>query len=540
MVMLPLCTLCLVVAAAVEEDARTHLDAATDLLVDFAEPQKPPMLLISARLKPTLSFVAPGDPATNRTMTAYQIVVQDSAGTTAWDSGKVSSVGGFATGVVCENALHPGLSYQWKVWYWVSASLCSEAATSGFDIGLLSESDWAGARWLGGGQNQFKLAVPTSALAPLRREPRAKMKLYVAAPGGTVVEVSGKTVGDPVGLSLWTENEKTVQYFSYDLTAILRKNITATPTDIVVSVGGGFFSSTVRPAKATNGARPRMCRFLMLLDKGQSFADQEERVVTISSSGATITGRSGPVISDDPWMGTTINTSLTAAEGWSTAKLADQEDIPSGQLVPLPMPYATKRDSLKAVSAVNLSNRPGSMLYTFPANIVGHASISTSTVTGTGWIRLEHCETWNHSAGGCIPFGSPPYDYPLPICGVKHNGTADDGSSRGGCDTYWVDQGSQTAEARVLGPKFTWHGFQYVVVTPGPGVKFGGELDALSAHWTTSDLSKTAEIKFAGEGGHILQSIDRIVVNSQISNLAAFMPTDCPTSMPCSRLKSTK
>ena len=92
------------------------------------------------------------------------------------------------------------------------------------------------------------------------------------------------------------------------------------------------------------------------------------------------------------------------------------------------------------------------------------------------------------------------------------------GSSRAGCDTYLVGDGS--SGTRLLAPKFTWHGFQHVVVTPGPGVTFSGEVDAVSAHWTTSDLSRTASIRFGGEGAELLSSLDQIVLNSQLSNLA--------------------
>ena len=514
---------------------QASLGAPTDMLVDLAEPQAAPLLLVVGRsARPTFSFLAPvaaAGPSTNRSVlvTDYQIVVRDSVGATAWDSGKAPARGSAAgtSAVVCGNALESGLSYTWSATYWAGAQR-SEPATSAFTVGLLSESDWAGAEWIGSGQRQFQLTPPQSVRAKLRRFPGAKVKLHVAAPGGAVVEAGGATQGDPVGLSLWTANDKTVQYFSFDLTSTILDADGEGTAEIVVTIGGGFFASTVRPAKASNGARPAMCRLLLLLDTGAG--GKKERILLRSSAtpSSGIEGRSGPVLADDPWMGSTMNTSLSATEGWGATKLADEEDVPHGQLVPLPMPYATKRGSLSAVSAGRaLENRPGSLLYTFAANIVGHASVAAAAVTGNGWIRLEHCEVWNHSAGGCVPFGTPPYEYPLPICGRSSNGSFDDGSSRAGCDTYLVGDGS--SGTRLLAPKFTWHGFQHVVVTPGPGVTFSGEVDAVSAHWTTSDLSRTASIRFGGEGAELLSSLDQIVLNSQLSNLAAYMPTDCPT-----------
>ena len=102
----------------------------------------------------------------------------------------------------------------------------------------------------------------------------------------------------------------------------------------------------------------------------------------------------------------------------------------------------------------------------------------------------------------------------------------EDGNGRAG-DTYLLG-----GAAAALAPKFTWHGFQYVVVDPGTSgdVQFSGALDALTAHWTTADLTETATISFAGgPGAEVLGAISGIVKASQIANMAGFMPTDCPT-----------
>ena len=95
------------------------------------------------------------------------------------------------------------------------------------------------------------------------------------------------------------------------------------------------------------------------------------------------------------------------------------------------------------------------------------------------------------------------------------------------------------------------HGFQTAVVLVGPGLKFGGALEDLTAHWTTTALDETAHIGFEGEGAGLLsvsrhdvagiwaaffsrcqrdrcwQGIRDLVKATQRSNLAAYMPTDC-------------
>ena len=68
------------------------------------------------------------------------------------------------------------------------------------------------------------------------------------------------------------------------------------------------------------------------------------------------------------------------------------------------------------------------------------------------------------------------------------------------------------------------HGFQYVLVNPSPGVRFSGELDALTAHWTAANVEETATIEFGGDGAEMLASIRDIARASQISNVAAYLP----------------
>ena len=110
--------------------------------------------------------------------------------------------------------------------------------------------------------------------------------------------------------------------------------------------------------------------------------------------------------------------------------------------------------------------------------------------------------------------------------------------SLNGCDTYLIDIDSAAAAPRLY-PRFTWHGFQTAMVLAGPGVDFTGELADLTAHWTTAALTETAQIEFEGEGAELLSQIRDMIKATQRSNLAAFMPTDCPTVTSQAIKKST-
>lgn len=85
------------------------------------------------------------DPA--ETQTAYQLVVHDAEGETAWDSGKV--VSSQQSYVTYQGAsLDPGASYTWQVRTWDKDDQASPwSSWSRFDTGL-SDSDWEGATWI--------------------------------------------------------------------------------------------------------------------------------------------------------------------------------------------------------------------------------------------------------------------------------------------------------------------------------------------------------------------------------------------------------
>jgi alpha-L-rhamnosidase len=131
---------------------------------------------------------------------------------------------------------------------------------------------------------------------------------------------------------------------------------------------------------------------------------------------------------------------------------------------------------------------------------------------------------WDHALGGCVPL-LPPFTVrngSRPIC----NETI--GAWNAGCDLFVLGPGSPPTELR---PQFTWHAFQFVLVSPGPDVAFSGAADALTARWSGADVRQTATIVFGGERDQvrILDAIRDITKASQRGNVAAFMPTDCPS-----------
>ena len=83
---------------------------------------------------------------------------------------------------------------------------------------------------------------------------------------------------------------------------------------------------------------------------------------------------------------------------------------------------------------------------------------------------------------------------------------------------------------------FCWHGFQYVRVTPGGDTGFTGALDAIVGLAIHTNMTATGRLSFGGEGdaaaedaAEVLTHINQMTLQSQRTNVAAYMPTDCPT-----------
>lgn len=189
-------------AAAASRD----LPSPTNLRVDLMDVQEPPFMLVTATARPSFSFVAPDRDGVSDPMSHYSVSVADLAGHVAWDSGK--QPGGAAVNIGCGAELKTGSSYTWSAQYWSAAGGGPAAASAAFTVGL-ADADWGTAAWLGGGDRQFKLQPPIVSAAV------ANVKLHIASPGGTTVEVAGSAVGDSVGVSLWADNQRSVHYFSY-------------------------------------------------------------------------------------------------------------------------------------------------------------------------------------------------------------------------------------------------------------------------------------------------------------------------------------
>jgi alpha-L-rhamnosidase len=95
-------------------------------------------------------------------------------------------------------------------------------------------------------------------------------------------------------------------------------------------------------------------------------------------------------------------------------------------------------------------------------------------------------------------------------------------------DTFLV--GPTTPRGEPLRASFTWHGFQHVIVSVSDTVTFDAKPESVAAKWTAMNAEATGSISFGGgKASALLNQIVAMVQAGQLSNMAAFVPTDCPT-----------
>ena len=72
------------------------------------------------------------------------------------------------------------------------------------------------------------------------------------------------------------------------------------------------------------------------------------------------------------------------------------------------------------------------------------------------------------------------------------------------------------------------HGFQYVLVTSN-GTGFAGGLNDIVGLEIHTNVTATGSLTFGGPSSDVLNGIQSMTLASQVTNVAAYMPTDCPT-----------
>ena len=452
---------------------------------------------------------------------AYRIIVRNKhrGNEVVWDSQVVASnqstlveFGGGGT------LLKPDTSYDWTVqWFYrkhssedLVGSVISSPAS--FDMGLNDENDWAGARWIGGENHRLVQVsmgqLPTNIF---------RARVHVAAPGCAILSVNGtKHRASATGVCPWTNFDKTIYYRTFDVLNLLGGNGT-----LGIMLGHGMYTYAT-------GKLPSMKVKITVEGEGSS--------MICVSGGSTCTwyGTTGPILSDDPFAGTVIDWNRLPhgwdtssfdpkQEGWTKVPIASDTPAPTVTIKGMAMPPTIDKRVYKPIS-VNRVDEYGGPVYVYDlgTNIVGTCSViidPTKNTVNNETISLRHGEM-------LLANGSLNLNYSGHDTGVKAHFQE---------DHHIIPKDRRRSSPLRLRSSFSWYGFQYVSVHVSSAGYFDGtNLDVLECFQMYPDFETAGDIVFGDDAvskniGKRLNGLQKIIITSQLGNLAQYAPTDCPT-----------
>ena len=201
----------------------------------------------------------------NQVQSAYQIKVSENrellktSKEFIWDSGKLNSDQSI---LVSYNGpeLKSAQTYYWEVMVWNQDNQPSQwSEPASFHTGLISDSDWAGAKWIGyrdllpelkvvpgihgNGDQMGQLGLLRPVVPLLRKEFEASGEiesamLFISGLGQYEAFINGKKVGNSFLAPGWTNYDKTVFYNSYNVTQMLHNGQNV----LGAIVGNGFYN----------------------------------------------------------------------------------------------------------------------------------------------------------------------------------------------------------------------------------------------------------------------------------------------------------
>jgi len=453
---------------------------------------------------PRLSWVI--NTATRGTrQTAWQILVASSPAALAknqgdwWDSGQVNSDQSIQV-VYGGKSLAAGQNYFWKVRIWNQANQVSDwSQPARWTMGLLNAADWQ-AKWIGfSTPTNSVVTLPKSGSYPLQPAPFFRKTFtvgkafkrataFASALGAYELHLNGQPVDTDVLSPGWTDFNRRVHYFSYDVTAQLQRG------DNVLGaiLGDGWFASYL----AFTGKRHYYggdCRLRVQLQI--EYQDGTRETIGSDDSWKATTG---PIREADLLMGCVYD-ARAELPGWDKTGFDDRnwqpavvDDTVKANLVAHPGEPIRRCEEISALKITE--PKPGVYIFDLGQNMVGWARLLAKGNAGQQ-IVVRHAEMLN-------PDGTI---YTANLRAAKAT------------DTYYLAGQSQ----RAYEPAFTFHGFRYVEVT---GLNYRPKLADVTGIVLHSDLPRTGWFECSEP------LVNQLALNSLWGQKGNFLdvPTDCP------------
>ena len=458
----------------------------------------------------------------NMYQTARHIIIAESPSdlksgkNPVWDSGMVNSddsqlveYGGAE--------LKPGKTYYWKVRVQVSDNKISDWSKIGqFTIGLLSESCWNNAKWIGleeikpkqrivpgiHGGGPANLDKGLNKLPVFRKEfkiekPVKRALAYVSGLGQFEMRLNGKKTGDHFMDPAWTAYDSYAQYVTFDITDCIKRGDNA----VGIMLGNGFYHiprDRYRKLIQTFGYPKMICRIVIEYTNG---------TIKEIKSDTSWKVKEGPVTFSSIYGGEDYDARMYD-KGWDAPWFDDSEWPNAIEVSPVALrPQTTTplkiMESFKPVSVTPLTNSSlgNIFIYDLGQNASGIPYIKVKGKKGDK-IRLIPGEliddngfVTQQASGGPVYF-----DYTLSGDGVEE----------------WH-------------PVFTYYGFRYVQVEGG--VPSGNDnpdgrpvILNLEGFHTRNSATSVGKFECSNE---LFNKIFRLIDWSVRSNMASVF-TDCP------------
>ncbi|MEO9477984.1 MAG: family 78 glycoside hydrolase catalytic domain [Cyclobacteriaceae bacterium] len=408
-----------------------------------------------------------------------------------WGSGKVESDQSIHV-EYAGPALKSAQRVYWKVQIWDNhgnESTSEEVAF--FEMGLLNQSDWA-AGWI---TFPWENNLKQTTLCPyFRKEFKAQKevssaRVYVSALGLYELELNGAKVGDEVFAPGWTNYHRRLQYQVYDITAQVSKGANAIGAIIGDGWYRGHFGWWENNRNGYGDQLGLLCQIHL------TFVDGSEEIISTDESWKAATG---PILKSDIYNGETYDARLEMGgwssvgfddKNWQTAKILDHTKSLLTNSV------GEKVKKIQELKPIEIITTPkGEKVFDLGQNMVGWVRLKVKGQAGEQ-IILKFAEVLDKEGNF----------YTENLRNIE-------------CTDRYIlkGEGEETYE-----PRFTFHGFRYVMVDGYPGELSKESITGIVVH---SDMLQTGSFECSDSMINQLQS------NIQWGQKGNFLdvPTDCP------------
>lgn len=408
--------------------------------------------------------------------TAYQIQVTG-GGKLMWDSGCVKSdqsvlvpYGG--------KPLEPMSVYQVQVSV-LDNTGCLEQATGSFETGILQEDNWKG-KWITHSLPEVETACPVYVRRFTAEKPVKRARLYATACGVYEAYVNGKKAGDFFMAPGWTSYYNRIQYQTYDITELLKRE-----NEIAVTVGNGWYKGELGfDAKPDNYGKKTALSAMIRIE----YEDGELSEIATDTDWKVETGaiRFSEIyhgeIQDYTVKKQEIGGAVLFEELEKPGHITAQESEPV---------RVTRRFAVKE----KIVTPKGEIVFDFGQNMAGLVEVKLPELTGDRLV-IRHAETLD-----------------------KDGNFYTENLRTARCtDTYIY---GEDMVGRTVMPHFTFHGFRYICVE---GAGRDVEEECFTACALHTDMQETGTFH---SDNKLVNQLQNNIQWGQRSNFLD-IPTDCP------------